>query len=83
MIAEDIVVQRGIKNTLRPWQGRKGVVTGQAATFRGTTLFRRCLATSGLMGANTPELYNGSSRQQLFNLFTVAASEGASVSSCY
>src|ERR1700730_8755686 len=49
------------KSALRPGKGEKCA----QAQFRGTTLFRRCLATTAFLGAITPALYNGSSRRLL------------------
>ena len=52
-----------IKRAPSALQGRK-VRTGH---FRGTTLFRRCLAAPAFMSANTPEPCNGSTRRLLLS----------------
>src|SRR5581483_310335 len=52
----------GYQKTPSARQGRKARVK---AHLRGTTLFRRYLATTTSLGANTPALVNGSTRWQL------------------
>ena len=42
-------------------------------SLRGTTLLRRYLAIATFLGANTPALYNGSSRRLLLTPSTVGA----------